>query len=467
MKMNEIGIIGLAVMGRSLALNIADHGYQTAVYNRSYEVTKQMMGNWPHDHISSYDNIHEFVQSLSVPRKIMLMVKAGQAVDLVIEQLLPELEEGDIVFDGGNSYFQDTIRRTTYLKDQGIHYFGVGVSGGEKGARFGPSIMPGGDRYAYDQVRKIFEDIAAKAEDGSPCCTYIGENGAGHYVKMVHNGIEYADMQMIAETYLLLKYIAKLDNDAISQTFTTFQEGALKSYLINITSKIFKEKDDQTEGDLIDHIKDASAQKGTGKWTIMEAANLGVDVSMIDAAYHARILSNNENRIYMLQYPNQTEYVLEDRDAFIRQVNQGLYVAKIIAYAQGFDLLKEASKQYDWALEFDKIAGIFRAGCIIQAEFLNEIMEAYRSDPQLSHLLLNDYFYQQVITYESSLRKIVCMAIMQGIPVPTLSSALSYMDMLRSSHMGANLIQAQRDFFGAHTYERIDQSGHFHHEWEQ
>ena len=464
--MNQsIGIIGLAVMGRSLALNIADHGYKVAGYNRSYSVTEEMLKTYPHENFTGYEKLEDFVASLEKPRKILLMVKAGKPVDLLIEQLLPMLDKDDIVMDGGNSFYEDTIRREAYLKEKGVAYFGIGISGGEEGARKGPSMMPSGNKKAYEHIRPILESISAKAYDEKPCCAYIGENGAGHFVKMVHNGIEYADMQMIAEVYLLLKHIGGCSNEEMSNIFKQWNQGDLESFLIGITSDILKEKDDMGEGDLIDKIKDCSGQKGTGRWTSIEALKEGVDISMITASCNARVLSNHPQRSEMQStYASICEQVkVENKKAFIEQVRQGMYAAKIIAYAQGFDLLQQASKTYEWNLQLGNIASIFRAGCIIQAKFLDDITKAY--EEEVSHLLLHDFFKKHIKETHQALRRIVVLAISNGIPVPSLSNALAYLDMLSQPKMGASLIQAQRDYFGAHTYERIDQEGSFHHEW--
>lgn len=466
MRTNNIGMVGLAVMGRSLALNMADHGYKVGGYNRSYAVTKHMLEAWPHENFTGYKTLKELVASLEKPRKVMLMVKAGKAVDLIIEQLIPLLERGDIILDGGNSFFEDTIRRERDLKEKGLHYFGVGISGGEDGARFGPSIMPGGNREAYEEIRPILEAVAARAEDGTPCCTYIGENGAGHYVKMVHNGIEYADMQLIAEAYLLLKHIGHLSNAALAEVFSKYQKGELNSFLIHITADIFRECDDKGDGELVDRIRDAAQQKGTGRWTSIEALKQGVDVSMIAAAGNARVMSNNENRkIAEKRYPHIKIAEISNTEAFAEEVRQGLYAAKIIAYAQGFDLLKQASAAYGWNLPLGNIASIFRAGCIIQAKFLNKITRAYEKDAQLSHLLLDEFFQERVVSYEKNLRQITAQAVLSGLPVPAMANAISYLDAFHARHVGANLIQAQRDYFGAHTYERTDEEGSFHHEW--
>ncbi len=355
--MNQIGIIGLAVMGRSLALNMADHGYQVAGFNRSYEVTKQMIEASPHKNFHGYRTLQEMVSSLEKPRRIMMMIKAGKPVDSLIEQLLLLLDKGDIIMDGGNSFFEDTIRRESYLRSQGIHYFGVGVSGGEDGARFGPSMMPGGDPAAYFNIGPILETISAKADDGKPCCMYIGPNGAGHYVKMVHNGIEYADMQMIAEAYLLLKYVRHMNNQEMADVFDDWNQGTLNSFLIKITADILREHDDQSDNDLIDQIKDASQQKGTGRWTSIEALKQGVDVSMITASGNARVMSNNESRPSAAQYFHDAKADNLGSSISIEDIRSGLYAAKMIAYAQGFDLLKQASNAYHWDL---KLGGMHR-----------------------------------------------------------------------------------------------------------
>ncbi|MEG0736655.1 MAG: NADP-dependent phosphogluconate dehydrogenase [Longicatena sp.] len=466
MQKNNIGIIGLAVMGRSLALNMADHGFHVGGYNRSYEVTKRLLQEEPNKNFQGYETIKELVDSLSSPRKLMLMVKAGDTVDSIIEQLLPFLGEGDIIMDGGNSYFQDTIRRERYLKEKGILFFGVGVSGGEEGARFGPSIMPGGDQEAYQQIRPILERISAKSEDKKDCCAYIGENGAGHYVKMVHNGIEYADMQIISEAYLMLKHVGHFSNRELARVFKGYNEGRLNSFLIEITANIFEEIEEDTQMNLIDLIQDASSQKGTGKWTSEEAMHLGVDVSMITSSYLARVMSNDENKekAHTLFATSMKDGNV-NKEALIKQVEEGMYAAKIIAYAQGFDLLKHAAEYYHWKLSFDEIASIFRAGCIIRASFLEEIMKAYKEEPTLSHLLFHEYFSKCIQQDKDSLRTLCANAILQGIPIPSLSSAITYLDMLSSAHVGANLIQAQRDYFGAHTFRRVDKEGSFHHDW--
>ena len=466
MKQFDIGIIGLSVMGRSLALNMADHGIRVAGYNRSRAVTEEVVRQHPHENLTPFYSLDELVAALTRPRRIMLMIQAGAPVDAVIRQLEPLLEQGDIILDGGNSFFEDTRRRSAALAEKGIQYFGVGISGGEEGARHGPSIMPGGDKNAYPLIQPILEAIAATAE-GTPCCTYIGPDGAGHYVKMVHNGIEYADMQLIAESYLLLKYIGGFSNDALAGLFSEWNKGELKSFLIGITADIFREADDLADGSLVDHILDSAAQKGTGRWTSIESLRQGVDISTITAAAGARVMSN------ALEIRKQARDLIEppalqripDRAAFAEQVRQALYTAKIIAYAQGFSLMRDASERYGWALDLGSIAAIFRAGCIIQADFLNDITAAFRRDPALSSLLLDEFFRSRLAAGHNSLRACAAAGLQSGLPLPAMTNALSYLDQFRGQHVGANLIQAQRDLFGAHTYERTDRPGVFHHEW--
>ena len=466
MELFDIGMVGLSVMGRSLALNMADHGFRVAGYNRSRSVTDAVMREHPHQNLAPFYDLSDLVKALKRPRKVMLMIQAGAAVDAVIDQLAPLLEPGDIILDGGNSFFEDTRRRRDTLEAKGLVYFGVGISGGEEGARNGPSIMPGGDAEAYQTVRPIFEAIAAKA-DGAPCCTYIGPDGAGHYVKMVHNGIEYADMQLIAESYLLLKHVGGFSNAELAALFAKWNEGELKSYLIGITAGIFREKDDLAPGELLDHIVDSAAQKGTGRWASIESLKQGVDISMITAAAGARVLSNQlarrEKASALLTGP--APQAVPDRAAFAEQVREGLYAAKIAAYAQGFDLMRDASAVYGWSLDLGSIARIFRAGCIIQADFLNDITAAYERDPALENLMLDEFFRGRIQKNQSSLREIAAAGILSGLPLPAMTSAVSYLDAFRASHVGANLIQAQRDCFGAHTYLRTDRAGTFHHEW--
>ena len=458
MRRTEIGVIGLAVMGRSLALNMADHGFKVGGYNRSREVTDEVLREHPHENFVPFYDMKELVESQERPRKFLIMVKAGKPVDMVIEQLLPLIDEGDMILDGGNSFFEDTRRREKSLHEKGILYFGTGVSGGEKGARFGPSIMPGGDKEAYGHIAPILEAIAAKAQ-GEPCCAYMGPDGAGHYVKMVHNGIEYADMQLIAEAYLLLRYAGGFTNGELADTFAEWNEGELKSYLIEITAGIFREKDDFTDKELVDYILDSAGQKGTGRWTSLESLKQGVNVSMITAACNARIMSNR------IEERKTARDLFDSPKPFKKQVREGLYTAKIAAYAQGFELLSHASGEYGWDLNYGRIASIFRAGCIIQAQFLDDITRAFEKNGALKNLMMDSFFMDGVNRGQRSLRDIMCMGIQKGIPLPAMSQAVAYIDAFRGMPVGANLIQAQRDCFGAHTYERTDRGGIFHHDW--
>lgn len=466
----NIGIIGLSVMGRSLALNMADHGFTVAVYNRSTAVTDQVMREHPHENLLPFTSLEDLTAALPRPRKVMLMIQAGKPVDSVIGQLAPLLEEGDIILDGGNSFFEDTRRRERMLAEKGIHYLGVGISGGEEGARFGPSIMPGGNRDAYEEVRPILEAISAKAM-GEPCCAYIGPDGAGHYVKMVHNGIEYADMQLIAESYLLLKYVGGFSNQELASLFQAWDGGELHSYLIGITADIFREADDLADGSLIDRILDSAKQKGTGRWASIEALKQGVDISMITSACSARIMSNRlderDKASRLIAAPPLRP--VEDKDgaraAFAETVRKALYAGKIIAYAQGFSLMQDASAQFGWGLALGQIASIFRAGCIIQAAFLNDITGAFKSAGEPGSLIFDRFFSAKINEHQESLRSAAIAGIANGLPIPALCNAVSYLDEFRARACGANLIQAQRDFFGAHTYERNDRPGSFHHEW--
>jgi 6-phosphogluconate dehydrogenase len=410
--------------------------------------------------------LKDFVQSLAKPRKIILMVKAGSAVDYVMNDLIPLLDKEDIVIDGGNSNFKDTILRTKRLEELNLHFLGVGISGGEEGARFGPAIMPGGNKEAYKHVQPIFESIAAVAEN-EPCVTYIGTDGAGHYVKMVHNGIEYADMQLIAESYALLKHLGGFTNSELSDIFTEWNKGELDSFLIEITAQIFKTKDPETNKDLIDVILDRAEQKGTGKWTTEEALNTGTDASLLTSAVYARFMSSQkEARIHASSVLNYEKPALNiDKKMLVEQVRRALYASKIIAYAQGFDLMNRAAKMYNWDLNFEAISKIFRAGCIIRAKFLNLISIAYKNDKNLSNLMLDDYFKKVLENYQISLRQTIATAVMAGVSIPAFSAAISYFDAYRTKDSNANLIQAQRDLFGAHTFERIDKEGSFHHHW--
>ncbi|PUA20672.1 NADP-dependent phosphogluconate dehydrogenase [Glaciimonas sp. PCH181] len=467
-----IGVVGLAVMGRNLALNIESRGHAVSVYNRSREKTDELIAEFPDRALVATYSLEDFIDSLEKPRRILLMVKAGTATDQTIDAIKPLLDQGDILIDGGNTHFTDTIRRNDDLAKSGIHFIGTGVSGGEEGALKGPAIMPGGQREAYDLVAPILTEIAAKAPDGVPCVDYIGPDGAGHFVKMVHNGIEYGDMQLIAESYAVLKHVGGLSNSDLSKVYADWNAGELDSYLIDITAQIFAKKDPDTGADLIDVILDRAAQKGTGKWTSQIALDLGIPLPLITEAVFARVLSSmKDERIAAskkLSGPAETSLNAAfggDRQALIDAVQRALYLSKIISYAQGFAQMRAASDNYKWALDYGNIAKIFRAGCIIRASFLQKIMEAYATDKQLANLLLDDYFADIAAKYQSALRQVVVAAINAGVPVPAFSSAIAYFDAYRTAQLPANLIQAQRDFFGAHTFERTDKEGSFHADW--
>lgn len=466
MALHDIGVVGMAVMGSNLALNMADHGYDVSVYNYTPDLTEQFLQERPHEKITGYFELKDFLASLKRPHKVMLMIMAGAPVDSMLDQLLPLLDTGDIIIDGGNSYFGDTRRRYDRCREDGIHFYGMGISGGETGARRGPAIMPGGNKQTYPEIQPIYEAIAAKAADGKPCCTYIGEDGAGHYVKMVHNGIEYADMQLIAEAYLLLKYVGGYDNAAISKIFHEWNQGELKSFLIGIAADIFAE-DDEAGGQVLDKIVDAAGQKGTGRWTSIESMKQGVDISMITAACNARVMSNAPGRAKARTCIEKPVLSHQHGDDFVEAVRQSLYAAKIVAYAQGFSLYKSASETYDWHLDYGAIASIFRAGCIIQAEFLTKITEAYDKNPDLDNLLFDDFFLAKINANQGALRQIIGLAIANGLPIPAFSAALQYLDAYSSPQVGANLIQALRDYFGAHTFQRVDKEGTFHHHWHE
>ena len=466
MSKNDIGLIGLAVMGQNLVLNMERNGFSVAVYNRTgSKTTKFVEGPAAGKNITATYTPEELVAALKRPRKIMMMVQAGRAVDAVIAQLKPLLEPGDLIIDGGNSFFHDTERRSTALEADGLRYLGVGVSGGEEGALWGPSMMPGGQPDAYELVQPIYEAIAAKAE-GEACVTYIGPRGAGHYVKMVHNGIEYGDMQLIAEAYDILHRGLGLSNEELHEVFVRWNEGVLKSFLIEITADIFAVKDDESGESLIDLILDKAGQKGTGKWTSQNALDLGVPATAITSAVYARGLSAfKDERVAASEVlTGPTASFDGDRDAFIRAVGDALYASKVVSYAQGFALFREAAGEYDYGLNYGEIARIWRAGCIIRAIFLNDITDAYRTDPDLPNLLLAPFFKEAVASRQANWRKVVRTAIELGIPAPAMSASLAYFDGYRSARLPANLIQAQRDYFGAHTYERIDKPrGEFFH----
>ncbi|MBC1370928.1 NADP-dependent phosphogluconate dehydrogenase [Listeria booriae] len=467
MAKQEIGVIGMGVMGRNLALNIESRGYSVSIFNRSSEKTKAVAEAHSDKKLVPTYNLEEFVNSIEVPRRILLMVQAGEATDMMIDAVKPFLSEGDILIDGGNTFFKDTIRRNKMLSEEGFNFIGTGVSGGEEGALKGPSIMPGGQRKAYDLVAPILQEIAAVA-DGEACVTYIGPDGAGHYVKMVHNGIEYGDMQLIAEAYTILKQIGGLTNDELADVFTEWNDGELDSYLIEITKNIVKTKDPETGKPIVDVILDKAGQKGTGKWTSQSALDLGVPLSLITESVFARYISAlKDERVHastVLSGPSNYSYN-GDKKAFIESVRRALYFSKIASYAQGFAQMKAASEEYNWDLQYGEIAKIFRAGCIIRARFLQKITDAYNNDKNLNNLLLDPYFKDIADKYQGALREVVSEAVKAGIPVPTFTAAISYYDSYRSEVLSANLIQAQRDYFGAHTYERVDKAGTFHTEW--
>jgi 6-phosphogluconate dehydrogenase len=468
MSKQPIGVVGLAVMGSNLALNIESRGHAVSVFNRSRERTDELIAEYPDRKLVPTYTLEEFVQSLEKPRRILMMVKAGEPTDATIAALRPLLDQGDILIDGGNTHFTDTIRRNEELAKAGLHFIGTGVSGGEEGALKGPSIMPGGPRDAYDLVAPILTEISAKAPDGAPCVAYMGPNGAGHFVKMVHNGIEYGDMQLIAESYAVLKQVLGLSNEELGKVYAEWNQGELDSYLIEITSKIFGKKDEETGKDLVDIILDRAAQKGTGKWTSQNALDLGVPLPLITESVFARVLSSLKTQRVaaskVLSGPAGKPFT-GDRTAFIEAVRRALYLSKVISYAQGFAQLRAASDEYKWDLQYGTIASIFRAGCIIRARFLQKIMDAYANDPQVANLLLDPYFRDVAANYQAALREVVIQAVSAGVPVPAFSSAIAYFDGYRSERLPANLVQAQRDFFGAHTFERIDKPGSFHAEW--
>ncbi|MBU3176045.1 NADP-dependent phosphogluconate dehydrogenase [Clostridium estertheticum] len=466
MKKQQFGVLGIAVMGKNLALNVESRGISVCVYSRNRNTIDEFLIEAKGKNIRGAYSIEEFVNSLETPRKILIMIKAGLPVDETIDKLIPYISKGDILIDGGNSYFMDTIRRSKKLEELGFKFIGTGVSGGEEGALKGPAIMPGGELDAYKIVEPIFTAISAKV-DGEPCSTYIGANGAGHYVKMVHNGIEYGDMQLICEAYALLKGVAGLTNDEIHDVFEQWNKGELNSYLIEITSEIFVQKDNETGGYMVDVILDKAGQKGTGKWTSQSALDLAVPIPSITEAVFARCMSSlKDERIYasgLLKGPDVK--FKGDKKDFIESVRKALYTSKICSYAQGFALMRAASKEYNWDLKYGKIAKIFRGGCIIRAQFLNKINEAYENDEKLKNLMLDSYFKNIINSYQKDLRYVISTAVNLGVPVPSFSSALTYYDSYRSENLPANLLQAQRDYFGAHTFERVDKEGTFHHEW--
>jgi 6-phosphogluconate dehydrogenase len=470
MNTSDIGLIGLAVMGENLVLNMESKGFRVSVFNRTTEVTEKFAAHrGAGKNIVPTRSIQEFVASLAKPRKIMIMVKAGAAVDAVIDQLLPLLEKGDVVIDGGNSLYSDTQRREAALSAKGLNYLGIGVSGGEEGALKGPSLMPGGTKKAWEIVSPIYRKIAAQV-DGEPCCRYMGPGGAGHYVKMVHNGIEYGDMQLICEAYAILRDLLGLSAAELHEVFESWNKGDLDSFLIEITANIFLRKDPETGKPLVEVILDKAGQKGTGKWTLQSAIDQAVVVSTINAAVEARVLSSmKDQRVRaskILLAPKSTKYE-GDRAKLIDAVRDALYASKIISYAQGFTLFAAASKHHQWDLNFGDIATIWRGGCIIRAKFLNRIKDAFDRNPELENLMLDPFFTSVLEHSQANWRLAVSAAIQAGIAVPAFAASLSYFDSYRQERLPANLLQAQRDYFGAHTYERVDKPGTFHTEWLQ
>jgi 6-phosphogluconate dehydrogenase len=487
-EQSSIGLVGLAVMGQNLALNIADHGFKISVFNRTVEKTEKFVAEHPSTPggILGAKTLEEFVRSLAKPRRIIILVQAGKATDAVIDSLTPLLEPGDIIIDGGNAKWTDTIRREAALKAGGFRFIGSGVSGGEEGARFGPSLMPGGDPEAYEHIRVIWDAIAAKVDrktgrpltgaapgkpikGGVPCATYIGPDGAGHYVKMVHNGIEYGDMQMICEAYDLMRNILGMHAAEIGRVFAKWNKGALDSFLMEISADILQQADPVTGKAFVDVVLDTAGQKGTGKWTSVNALDMGVPAPTVAEAVFSRCLSAvKEERVHasrILKGPRVK--FTGNKTQFLNAIRDALYCSKICSYAQGFQLMREAQKEYNWTLDFGKIAQIWRGGCIIRAVFLQKITEAFRRNKKLANLLLDPYFNSTVRKAQANWRKVIAAAAVHGVPAPTFSSALSYYDGYRTANLPANLLQAQRDFFGAHTYERVDQprGKFFHIDW--
>ncbi len=465
-KLADIGLVGLAVMGENLVLNMESHGFTVAVYNRTVEkVNNFVTGRGKDKKIIGTASIEELVKSIKSPRKIMLMVKAGQPVDDFIELLIPHLDKGDIIIDGGNSHFPDTIRRTKYLEEKGLRYIGTGVSGGEEGALKGPSIMPGGSPDAWPYVKPIFQSIAAKVEDGTPCCDWVGENGAGHFVKMVHNGIEYGDMQLICEAYQIMKDLLGMSYDEMHQVFKEWNEGELNSYLVEITRDILAYKDDDGQP-LVEKILDTAGQKGTGKWTVISSLDEGAPLTLIGEAVYGRTLSSlKDDRVEASKVLSGPKPKFEgDKKQFVEDLMKALYASKIVSYAQGYTLMRNAAKEYKWNLNYGGIALMWRGGCIIRSIFLGKIKEAYDKNPNLTNLLLDPFFTEKIESSQESWRRVISTAVLNGIWTPALSTALNYFDGYRNSRLPANLLQAQRDYFGAHTYERVDKKrGEFFH----
>ena len=466
-QLSDFGLIGLAVMGQNLVLNVESRGFQVSVFNRTTETTDEFIAKHPGKQLVGTHTLEDFVKSLAKPRKIQIMVKAGAPVDAVIEQLIPLLDKDDIVIDGGNSLYTDTERRDAYLSSKGLRFIGAGVSGGEEGARKGPAIMPGGPASTWEVMQPIFEAISAKV-DGQPCVVHIGPGGAGHYVKMVHNGIEYGDMQLICEAYNLFKG-AGFTSDEMATIFEEWNAGELQSYLIQITAKALAQKDPETGQPLVELILDKAGQKGTGQWTLMNAAENAVVISTINAAVEARVLSSHKKaRVAASQKLQGPKVAISTaRQELVKNVHDALYASKVISYAQGFDLMKSMSEKKDWSLHLGQIAMIWRGGCIIRARFLNRITEAFDQEPALGNLMLAPFFTELLNTRQQHWRDVVALGVANGIPLPAFSASLAYYDSYRAERLPANLLQAQRDFFGAHTYERTDkpEGQMFHTEW--
>lgn len=464
----DFGMVGLGTMGRNLVLNLADHGFKVAGLDTDPTKITILEAEATNKNVTGVTSVEEFIGLLKRPRALMLLVPAGAPVDAVIKNLLPYLQEGDIIIDGGNSHFDDTTRRTAYLREKGLHFLGVGISGGEEGARLGPSMMPGGTKEAYERVRPMFEAVAAKV-NGEPCVAYLGYGAAGHYVKMVHNGIEYGIMQLLSEAYDLMKRGLGLDNDQIHQVFKTWNEGELRSFLVEITAEIFEQEDEKTGGRLIDYILDKAKQKGTGKWTSQNALDMGIPLSTIDVAVTMRYLSAlKEERVAaskLLSGPQTS--ISGDKEKLVEQLRNAFYFAMITTYAQGMSLLREASLTFKFDLNLGEVARIWRGGCIIRASLLEDIASAFRKEPDLPSLLVDVHISKELVQRQQDIRQVVIAAIGSGIPMPAMVAALSYFDAYRTERLPSNLIQAQRDKFGAHTYERIDQEGIFHTHWNQ
>ena len=470
MEKSDIGLIGLAVMGENLVLNMESKGFRVSVYNRTVEkVDKFVQGRGKDKNIFGARSLEEFVSSLKSPRKVFLMVKAGQAVDDFIEKLIPVLDPGDVIIDGGNTHFPDTARRTAYVESKGLLYIGTGVSGGEEGALKGPSMMPGGSPAAWPLVKPIFQGICAKVENGQPCCDWVGEGGAGHFVKMVHNGIEYGDIQLICECYHIMKELLGMSNEEMHETFAEWNKGDLDSYLVEITRDILAKKDEDGNY-VLDYILDTAGQKGTGKWTAISALDAGVPLTLIGESVFARCLSaQKEERVAaskILQGPAPAKFT-GDRKAFLEDLRKALFAAKVVSYAQGYALMKAAAKEYGWNLNYGGIALMWRGGCIIRSVFLGKIKEAFDNNPDIANILLDPYFSGKLAEAQSGWRNVLAQAIVNGVPAPCLSAALEYYDGYCCERLPANLLQAQRDFFGAHTYERTDmpRGQFFHTNW--